>query len=115
MYQRASQRYQIEATAIMRQFGKPGLFLVTILDVSASGLRLSSPIALPSGTRVTLVYQKTELAGEIRYFREVEDGQVNLGVSIETAIGPGAPLENEELNLVPLFNHGTRQVARMAS
>jgi hypothetical protein len=97
MEKRQSPRYRIEASAILRVQGRAGPFLVTLLDVSASGLRLSSPSAFPEGAKVTIKCQGTEIVGEVRYARPVEDGSFNIGVLAQAVSGSG------ELDLVRLL------------
>jgi hypothetical protein len=66
----------------MRVQGRPGPFLVTLLDISATGFRFSSPTALPAGARVTIKCLGAEIAGEVRYARPME-GVFHIGVLAE--------------------------------
>ena len=100
---RRSARYQFEAPAILRVHGRPGPFLVTILDVSASGLRLSSNTAFHSGTRVTITCRGANVSGEIRYTREVEGSGFNLGFQADEA-SAGAMSESGEMDLTRIFS-----------
>ena len=92
---RQSPRYRIEAPAILRVQGRTGPFLVTLLDVSSSGLRLSSPAAFAEGAKVTIKCLGAEVTGEVRYARPVDDGSFHIGVlacqrsSRERGTGPG--------------------------
>jgi PilZ domain len=97
MEQRQSPRYGIDAPAIMRVQGRPGPFLVTLLDVSSSGLRMSSPSAFPVGAKVAIKCLGVEIAGEIRYARPVDDGSFHIGVLAEAVSGAG------DLDLVRLL------------
>ncbi len=99
MEQRQNPRYQIEASAILRVQGRAGPFLVTLLDVSSTGLRLSSPSAFPEGSRVTIKCMGAEVTGEIRYARPVEgEGSTfHIGVLADAVSGGG------ELDLVRLL------------
>ncbi len=101
--QRRSQRNPIEASAIMHVEGRPGPFLITLIDVSTSGLRFSSPQALSPGTRVTITCRGVNLKGEIRYARSVEDG-FNLGVLVDGATG-AAVSETGEIDVTRLFQN----------
>jgi hypothetical protein len=94
MEKRQSPRYRLEAPAILRVQGRPGPFLVTLLDVSSSGLRLSSPSAFPDGSRVTIKCLGAEITGEIRYARPVEGeaSTFNVGV-LADAISGGVELD----------------------
>jgi hypothetical protein len=114
MDQRQSFRFQVEASAIMRVHGKPGPFLVTILDVSASGVRVSSSTVFPAGTKVTLTCRKTEMAGEIRYSRKVEGDGTHVGIQVDSVAGSLAESENGELDLVRLFKELIREKAPAA-
>jgi hypothetical protein len=100
---RQSSRFHVEASAIMRVEGIPGPFLVTILDVSASGLRVNSPTSFGAGTRVTLTFRKTELKGQIRYSRGF-GGQAHIGIQVDSMTGALAPAENGEVNVLLLFD-----------
>lgn len=98
MEKRQSPRYPIEASAVLRVEGRPGPFLVTLLDVSTTGLRLSSPVAFPLGARVTIKCLRREVSGEVRYSRPVEGSTFHIGVLADSVSG-GA----EDLDLVSLF------------
>ncbi len=97
MEKRQSPRYRIEAPAILRVQGRAGPFLVTLLDVSSSGLRLSSPSAFPEGAKLTIKCLGAEVTGEVRYARPVEAGSFHIGVLAESVSGSG------ELDLVRLL------------
>jgi hypothetical protein len=103
--QRRSPRFLIDRSAIMRVQGRPGPFLVTILDVSASGLRVSSPSEFKAGTRVTIKCRGTEVKGEIRYARAVEPGECHVGILAEALADGG------EVDLVRLLGPGLEQVS----
>jgi hypothetical protein len=96
------QRYQIEASAVLRVHGKAGPFLVTILDVSATGVRLSSPTPFTPGTMVTITCRGASMTGEIRYARNVEDYEFHVGVRVDQA-SEGAMLEDGSMDLTRLF------------
>jgi hypothetical protein len=102
MEKRQNPRYRIEASAILRVEGRPGPFLVTLLDVSVSGLRLSSPTAFPEGSKVVIKSLGAEVWGEIRYARLMEAADFHLGVEAEKVGGGG------ELDLVRLFRRSLR-------
>ena len=104
MDKRQSFRFPIEASAIMRVQGKPGPFLVTILDVSSSGIRVSASTVFPPGTNVTIAYRKTEMMGQIRYSRRVEGNEIHVGIQVDAVAGALAESENGELDLVRVFS-----------
>lgn len=100
MQQRKNPRYQVEAPAIMRVEGR-GPFVVTVLDVSTTGVRVSSPSEFPAGTRVNITCGGAQLTGEIRYCRQVER-EFNVGVLADGA-SAGAISETGEIDLMRLF------------
>ena len=100
MEKRQYPRYSIEAPAVLHVEGRPGPFLVSLLDVSATGLRLSSPVPLPQGTKVGIKFLSREVSGEIRYSRRMEDSSFHIGVLLESAFSSA-----EERDLVSLFRH----------
>jgi hypothetical protein len=104
--QRRSPRVEVEVSAIMRVDGKPGPFLVTILDVSANGLRLSFSDPFPAGTRVKITYRNVDLMGEVRYARALDRHVCNIGVLIDMTTG-GCETETGELDLTRLFSKRT--------
>jgi hypothetical protein len=108
------QRYQVEASAVLRVVGKPGPFLVTILDVSAAGLRLSSPTTFPPGTMVTITCRGASMTGEIRYARNVEDYEFHVGVRIDEA-SEGARLEDGTLDVTRLFPKSLAKASKLPS
>jgi PilZ domain len=98
MEKRQYPRYPIEAPAVLQVEGRPGPFLVTVLDVSAAGLRLSSPVALPRGTKVGIKCLSRQLSGEIRYSRPMEASGFHIGVLVESVSGSAG-----EFDLLSLF------------
>lgn len=95
--QRRHPRFEIEAPAILRVREGLGPFLVTLLDVSVSGLRLSSPVPLPAGTPVIIKCVTIEMTGEVRYSRPIGDTVYNIGVQVDSVSG------SEDRNLVHLL------------
>ncbi len=81
--QRHEIRHPVHEPAVLK-VGAAGcdVYLVTILDVSAGGLRISGPMRLPRGTRVEVCYSGINLPGEVRYVREVEPGDVHVGIQV---------------------------------
>lgn len=103
MENRRSPRYNVEAPAILRVDGRAGPFLVTVLDVSESGVRVNSPTAFVSGTLVTLTCRGSTVSGEIRYTRSVDSG-FHVGILANSA-SDGARSESGEMDLTRLFKH----------
>jgi hypothetical protein len=100
MEQRQSTRYHVEVPAIMRVQGKPGPFLITILDVSESGLRVSSSSAVQEGSKITITTRGATITGEVRYARSV-DYEFHLGVQADGASAEG--FSNGKFDLTTLF------------
>lgn len=94
---RQNPRFRIDSPAILRVQGQPGPFLVTLLDVSVSGLRLSSPTAFQVGAKVTIKSLGVEVTGQVRYARMVEGVTFHVGVLAETISGAG------DVDLVQVF------------
>jgi len=103
MEQRRDQRYPVEEAAVMRIEGvSGGVYVVTVLDVSKFGLRVSSPIAMPLGARVKVACHGAEITGEIRYARDVEPDGYYLGVLADSVSRGGLPLPGD-IDLTALF------------
>jgi hypothetical protein len=103
MEKRTDQRYPVEEAAVLRIEGVAGgVYVVTVLDVSKFGLRVSCPIALDLGTRVKVACHGVEIAGEIRYARDVERDGYYLGLRAETVSRAGHPLDGE-IDLTAIF------------
>jgi hypothetical protein len=76
-------RHPVEQAAVLRVPGMAGgIYLVTILDVSKSGLRVSCTRSLVDRTQVEVIYAKLKILGEVRYVREVELGTFHLGIQV---------------------------------
>lgn len=81
--QRSEVRYRVEQPATMQVHGAhDDVYLVTILDVSRSGFRVSCPAGFAAGTRVELSFAKIEVPGEVRYARRLGAGEFHLGIQI---------------------------------
>jgi hypothetical protein len=103
MEKRSDQRYPIEEAAVLRVEGVAGgVYVVTVLDVSKLGLRVSSPVALALGTRVKVSCHGAEITGEIRYARDVERDGYYLGVLASTVSRAGQA-QDGEIDLTRIF------------
>jgi hypothetical protein len=81
--QRSEVRYRVEQPAMMRVLGAHvDVFLVTILDASRSGLRVSCPKGFAVGTQVEVSFAALKLPGQVRYVRLVEAGTSHLGIQV---------------------------------
>lgn len=103
MEKRSDQRYPIEEAAVLRVDGVAGgVYVVTILDVSKFGLRVSCPVALALGTRVKVSCHGAEIIGEIRYARDVERDGFYLGVLADKVARAGH-VQDGEIDLTRIF------------
>jgi hypothetical protein len=103
MEKRTDQRYPVEEAAVMRVEGVAGgVYVVTVLDVSRFGLRVSCPVPWPLGTHVKVSCHGAEVAGEIRYARDVERDGYHLGVRADKVSRDGQVLDGE-IDLTAIF------------
>jgi len=79
-----------------------GAFVITILDVSASGMRVASSRALDIGARVVVKYRQSEISGVIRYARGVGRGEFHLGIEVEVVTNAPMGMQGE-IDLTLLF------------
>lgn len=83
----------------MRILGPPGgAFVITILDVSKQGLRVRCSRELPQGTPVEVRCRRSLIAGEVRYARPMEAGNIHLGIYVVSVSG-----KNSDLDLTQIF------------
>ena len=104
LQQRRHDRYTtVETPGLLRlQETRGGIYAITVLDISKSGLRINCPTAVPSDSRVELKVQGSTILGTVRYARSV-GYEFHVGIEAEvlqTAIGT---TRGEELDLTPLF------------
>ena len=84
---RADRRYAVDVGGVLRIEGVPAsVYVVTVLDVSKSGLRARCPISIPVGTGVTVTCCDAKISGEVRYVREQELDEFTVGIEA-TATG----------------------------
>jgi hypothetical protein len=87
----------------MRIIGERGaIYVVTIIDVSKTGLRVSGSVPLTSGTNVTVLCRGIDITGEVRYSRNVGRDEFHLGVKVDDD-SEGPRSEEGELDLTLLF------------
>jgi len=91
---RRHDRYTVGEPAILRIIGvKGGVYLITVIDVSKSGLRLSCSVSLAPGTRVEVRWRGARIEGEVRYAREVQAHEFHLGMAADVG-------EDQDLTLL---------------
>jgi hypothetical protein len=89
---------------VMRIQGKPDhVYVVTVLDVSKSGLRVSCASALPVATQVEVKCRGAGVTGEIRYCRDVKPAEFNLGIKAYEASSGAGPQAAGRVDLTLLF------------
>src|SRR5713226_1657365 len=103
MERRQNPRYPVETAGSLWIEGMPsGVYAVTVLDVSKSGLRVRCPTALPNRTRVRVKCLGARVSGEVRYSRHIGQHEFHLGVEVDSA-AVGAQSERREMDLTLLF------------
>ena len=105
MEQRRHARENSAAPAILRVDGRPGGFLVTILDFSKSGLRVSCSSSVHEGRKVSITYRGRTLNGIARYCRPVTSDEFHIGVEAD-ALSPGLTSDSGELDVTIMFRPG---------
>jgi hypothetical protein len=100
--QRKDPRNSVSVGALMHTEGRS--LVVTILDISRTGLRVRCPIAVPALTSVEITWGEITVGGTIRYAREVEANEYNLGISADVLSTADGPADMEGLDLNSLFD-----------
>jgi hypothetical protein len=100
---RRHRRFEMEMAGLLRITGVAGgIYMITVLDVSKSGLRIQCSRALDHGTRVEIQCHDFSIFGEIRYSRGMAADEFHVGIEatgVRTAEGP----LSGEVDLLPLF------------
>lgn len=102
MEQRRHVRENSAAPAILHVEGRAGGFLITILDHSKSGIRVSCSAQLPEGRRVKITYRGATLSGVARYCRPVRSDEFHIGIEADTG-SPELMSETGELDVSLMF------------
>lgn len=104
--QRTQNRVAVRIPAILRlPEVRGGIFLVTVLDLSKTGLRITCPRALPSGSRLELKFNDVTVFGVARYSRAVEE-EFQAGIEADGVKQSTGEFQSSDLDLTLLF--GTR-------
>jgi len=78
---RADRRYTVDVGGVLQVEGVPtAVYVVTVMDVSKLGLRVSCPVSIPVGTRVEVGCCDTTIFGQVRYASEVGPNDFYLGI-----------------------------------
>lgn len=101
--QRRHDRYVVETPGILRlQNTRGGIYVITVLDVSKSGLRINCPTAVPYGSRVEVQCKGAKVFGTVRYTREV-GYEFHVGIEADLVEAPIGAAPSAELDLTSLF------------
>jgi hypothetical protein len=101
--QRAHERIVVKVPGILRMpETHSGTYLITVLDASKMGLRVSSPIAIPAGTRVEVKALGAIVLGIARYTRDM-DGEFHVGIEAQ-AVEDQFQVQTEEFDLTLLLD-----------
>lgn len=101
--QRRHDRHALQLPGILRiEAMRGGVYVITVLDVSKSGLRINCPTTVPNGSRVEVKCQGAKITGRVKYAREVGGQEFHLGVEADGA-NEAAMLPDGELDLTLLF------------
>lgn len=96
--QRAHERFNVKVPGVLRMPDvQKGTYVITVLDASKTGMRVSCSIAIPSGTRVEVKAQGATLTGIARYARNV-DREFNVGIEVDSINE-----QREEFDVAVLF------------
>jgi hypothetical protein len=113
--QRRHDRHQVEIPGILRlQEARGGIYTVTVLDISTTGLRISCPKAVASGTRVEVSCQSTKVSGSVKYARDVGT-EIYLGIEVDAILSPtahGDTSDPAEIDLLSLFPTNVSRLKR---
>jgi hypothetical protein len=102
--QRAHERVVVKVPAILKiPEVRSGTYLITVLDASKMGLRISCPIAIAPGTRVEVRFGGVTVMGTARYARDM-DRDFNVGIEAH-AVEDQFHSQTEEFDLTSLLNH----------
>lgn len=104
--QRRHDRFVVETPGILRiQNTRGGIYVITVLDVSKSGLRINCSTALPYGSRVEVKCKNAKVFGEVRYTREV-GYEYHVGIEADLVEAPLDAVPSAEFDLTTLFPTG---------
>jgi hypothetical protein len=103
MQQRTAERFAVKVPGILKiPSARSGTYLITVLDASRTGLRVSCSLAIPSGTPVEIKVLGATIKGTARYARDF-DREYHVGIEAESLEPQPQGAESGELDLIPLF------------
>ena len=107
---RGEPRYRINSPAILLSKER-GMAAVRVLDISSSGVRISSPYGLPLDAEVEVRFENAKIFGVVRQSRCVRASEFHLRVSImpRSDTAKEAPTQKDYvrvLRLARLLNRG---------
>ena len=101
---RRHERFSFEKPGILRlEHVHGGLYLITVLDLSRSGLRINCPKAVARETRVEVQCLGRRVSGVVRYTREVGPREFHVGIEADRAETNGVVWSDGTLDLTALF------------
>jgi hypothetical protein len=83
--------------------GPEGVYSITILNVSKTGLRVSCPTKPSPHAHVEITCGSAKISGTIRYVRELSQDEFNLGISADRVSGDDRFGDDKEMDLTLLF------------
>jgi hypothetical protein len=112
LQQRRHERYVVHTPGVLRLVGiRGGVYVITVLDVSKSGLCINCPMGVPQGTRVEVKCHGTMVSGTVRYAREV-GSEFHVGIEADLAEAPAGTPPISELDLTPLLRNDATKRAK---
>src|SRR5579862_8447862 len=91
---RADRRFTVEVAGVLRLGDvRSAVYVVTVLDVSRSGLRVCCPAPVSTGARVEVTCCDAVIAGEARYCREAGAGEFYIGIKADHGAEGGIDLK----------------------
>ena len=81
---RADRRFTVEVGGVLQVEGSASsVYVITVRDISKSGLRVSCPVGLREGIRVEVDCCQTRIEGEVRYCQEVFADDFCIGIKAD--------------------------------
>ncbi len=108
--QRAHERVVVKVPGVLRiPEAHNGAYLSTVLDASKMGLRVSSPVAIPAGTRVEVKVLGATVTGTAKYTREI-DSEFHVGIEAHAVEDQLQGTQTDDFDLTSLLDRNTPRV-----